>query len=115
MPATCVLPLTPRPCGAIQKNGWAPYAVSLAEYLTDAAPRLIDPDAPGDNIERICTRVSMGYRPTPHEVAWATHKIVRSVCGLIDNRHRVFWTSRELECVECATGRKAVSLGLGQP
>lgn len=104
MVTTCVIPITPRPTGRAQRLYWHEHGRTLAAWLADM-PSLMpaDPDAPGDNVDRVCTQVSIGYRPTPHAVDFLTARghIVRTRCGLFERRSGLVWTSRPVECFTC--------------
>jgi hypothetical protein len=104
MPAAlCALPLNPREYAASHRTFWPTGALTLAEWLTDAPPRIVDPDAPGDNIDRIATQVNIGWRPSSHLVQWTTRggRIVRTWCGQVEPRSAVIWTTRPAECGTC--------------
>lgn len=103
MPASALPATLRRRSPGFARAREAPYALTLAAWLSDRPPiGPADPDAPGDNVDRICTRVSIGYRPTAHAVHFATPHVVRTLCGLIEARSKLFWVSRDLDCGTCA-------------
>lgn len=114
---SCALPLRPRVGMPANRTTATPAAVTLAEWLSDQPPRgPVDPDAPGDNVDRLCTQISYEYRPTSHAVepGWNRPRVVRTVCGPILARSKVWWVSRPVDCDRCLAILRSRDLGLGQ-